>query len=117
MAPVPLATGMSAVYWAMPIMGPPAISLYVPSFRPPQASNRQGDGGADGALDVLGLHHAGAGDRDDLVHHGHTGGDGPVDGAGGVDVEHRAADIGGQSAGRHLRPVMAWHSCFSPPWG
>ena len=40
MAPVPLATEMSAVYWAMPIMGPPAISLYVPSFRPPQASNR-----------------------------------------------------------------------------
>ena len=27
MAPVPLATGMSAVYWAMPIMGPPAMSL------------------------------------------------------------------------------------------
>ena len=27
MAPVPLATGISAVYWAMPIMGPPAMSL------------------------------------------------------------------------------------------
>ena len=40
MAPVPLATEMSAVYWAMPIMGPPAISLKVPSFRPPQASSR-----------------------------------------------------------------------------
>ena len=40
MAPVPLATGMSAVYWAMPIMGPPAISLKVFSFTPPQASSR-----------------------------------------------------------------------------
>ncbi|CAN3967336.1 SMI1/KNR4 family protein, partial [Dysosmobacter welbionis] len=61
-----------------------------------------GDGGADGALQVLGLHHAGAGDGDDLAHHGHTGGQGPVDGACGVDVEYGAADIGGQSAGGHL---------------
>ena len=44
MAPVPLATGMSAVYWAMPIMGPPHTSLYVPSLSPPQASNRQDTG-------------------------------------------------------------------------
>ena len=63
-----------------------------------QAGNR----GADGALDVLGLDDAGAGHGDDLVHHGHTGGDGAIDGAGGVDVEHSAANVGGQTAGRHL---------------
>ena len=27
MAPVPLPTGTSAVYWAMPIIGPPMMSL------------------------------------------------------------------------------------------
>ena len=61
-----------------------------------------GDGGADGALQVLGLLDAGAGDGDDLAHHGHAGGQRPEDGAGGVDVEHGAADVGGQSAGGHL---------------
>ena len=71
----------------------------------PQAAagvEQLGDGGADGALDVLGLDDAGAGHGDDLVHHGHTGIHRAVDGAGGVQVEDAAACVGGQLAGGDL---------------
>ena len=43
-APVPLATGKSADACAIPIIGPPAMSLNVSSFRPPQASKRRETG-------------------------------------------------------------------------
>ncbi|MPM32106.1 hypothetical protein SDC9_78665 [bioreactor metagenome] len=59
-------------------------------------------GGPDGTLQILRVNHAGAGDGNHLGHHRQPLGDGPVDGAGGVDVEHGAADGGGQSSRRDL---------------
>ena len=61
-----------------------------------------GDGGADGALQVLGLDHAGAGHGDHLADNGHTGVNGLIDGAGGVQVEDAAACVGRQLAGGNL---------------
>ena len=61
-----------------------------------------GDGGADGALQVFGLDHAGAGDGDHLADNGHAGVNGLVNGAGGVQVENAAAGVGRQLAGGNL---------------
>ena len=41
---MPLATGKSAEACAIPIIGPPATSLKVSSFNPPQASNSRETG-------------------------------------------------------------------------
>ena len=71
----------------------------------PQAAagiEQVGNGGADGALNVLGLDDAGAGDGDDLAHHGHTGVNGLVNRTGGVEVKNAAAGVSGELAGGNL---------------